>query len=441
MAMSSPVKPLMLSSFPRAILHVDGDAFFTSVEQSLHPHLRGRPVVTGRERGIIACASYEAKALGIKRGVSLWDAQKQCPELVILPSDYETYSLVSERMFNIMRRFTPDVEAYSIDEGFADITGTRNLWRCSYPQIARNIQQAIEAELGLTVSIGLSLTKSIAKIASDFRKPNGLCAVAGKHLHLFLTRVPLEDVWGLGRNRVQLLHKYGLATAWDYINQPEPWIRKMLHKPGVEIWHELRGNAVMPLATTSTQPPASISKCKTFTAVSNDQAYVYAKLMRNVESAFIKLRRHKLCSSEIGISLRTRDYRQTGQIVRLNRPITTAIEAAPVIKACFSQIYISNQDYRATQVWLTRLQDDQSRQLDLFENTIRIESCHRIGKATDVINARFGKHTLFVATGLALQRNAPAPGDRDTPCWRKTNLLPGETARQRIRIPRLNIAV
>ena len=105
--------PFMLESFPRAILHVDGDAFFASVEQAVHPELKGRPVVTGQERGIIACASYEAKALGIKRGVPLFKARRHHPELVVLPSDYETYSLYSKRMFAIMRRYTPSVEAVS----------------------------------------------------------------------------------------------------------------------------------------------------------------------------------------------------------------------------------------------------------------------------------------------------------------------------------------
>ena len=130
-------------SFPRAIVHIDGDAFFTSVEQSMIPSLKGKPVVSGQERGIIACASYEAKALGIKRGVSLWDARKACPHLIVLPSDYESYSLYSKRMFEIMRRYTPTVEEYSIDEGFADLTGLRRVHRMSYEQIARSMQKAI----------------------------------------------------------------------------------------------------------------------------------------------------------------------------------------------------------------------------------------------------------------------------------------------------------
>ena len=123
--------PVSIASFPSAILHMDADAFFASVEQALNPSLRGKPVVTGKERGIIACANYQAKALGIKRGTPLFQARRICPSLVILPSDYESYSLFSRRMFNILRRFTPTVEEYSIDEAFADITGLRRTYHCS----------------------------------------------------------------------------------------------------------------------------------------------------------------------------------------------------------------------------------------------------------------------------------------------------------------------
>src|SRR5262245_47494483 len=109
-------EPLMLGSFPRAVVHIDGDAFFASCEQAADPELRGRPVITGKERGIAAPRSYEAKARGVIRGMRLADIRRVCPEAVILPSDYETYSLLSKRFFSIVRRYTPDVEEYSIDE-------------------------------------------------------------------------------------------------------------------------------------------------------------------------------------------------------------------------------------------------------------------------------------------------------------------------------------
>ncbi len=133
-------QPLTISSWPQAILHLDADAFFASCEQAIHPELKGRPVITGKERGIVAAASYEAKARGVQRGVRLSEVKKLCPDAVILPSDYETYSLFSVRMFEIMRRFSPDVEEYSIDEAFVDLTGLRRSFHGSYEAIAEKMQ-------------------------------------------------------------------------------------------------------------------------------------------------------------------------------------------------------------------------------------------------------------------------------------------------------------
>lgn len=431
--------PLMLSSYPRAIVHVDGDAFFTSVEQAVHPALRGKPVVTGKERGIIACASYEAKALGIKRGITLWDAKKICPALVVLPSDYETYSIFSKRMFEIMRRYTPEVEEYSIDEGFADLTGMRQLFRKSYPEIAADLQAAINRELDLTVSVGLSLTKGLAKIASDFRKPAGITPVAGKHIHIFLQRVPLADVWGLGPNRVELLEKYGLKTAWDYVCRDPQWIRSLLHKPGLEIWHELRGTAILKVSTEVWRPVASVSKSKTFSEPSTDRDIVYARLIRNLESAFIKLRRHQLRTSELTVSLRTRDYGEHALGARLDRGVTLVQHVTPVVQELFERLYRPGSEYRATGAVLSRLEDDRQRQYDLFDNPARIEHARRVGDLIGKINARYGKHRIFLGTGLHLSRSAS--NDRDEPCWRKHTLLAGETTRRRIRIPLLDLIV
>jgi len=431
--------PFTLSSFPRAILHVDGDAFFTSVEQSMHPHLKGQPVVTGKERGIIACASYEAKALGIKRGVSLWDARKICPELVILPSDYESYSIYSKRMFEIMKRYTPEVEEYSIDEGFADITGMRRLFRCSYKDIALQIQTAVHKELDLTVSVGLSLTKSLAKIASDYRKPNGITAVQGKHIHLFLQRVPLEDVWGIGPSAQQLLHKYGIHTADDFVLRDEKWIREMLHKPGWEIWQELRGNSVKKLEMETKPPQASIMKGKTFSAPSKDRAYVYAKLIRNLESAFIKLRRHRMRAGEVAVYLRAKDYAEKGCSVRFSRGVTNAMEITSVVWNLFDRLYAEGVEYRSTTVLLSRLEGDRQRQYELFEDRLKVERIQEAGRVVDCINRRYGKHRVFLGTGLVL--GGVEVNERDEPCWRKLNLLEGGSKRKRVRIPRLDLKV
>src|SRR5512143_4032772 len=188
-------QPLTIRSWPQAILHLDADAFFASCEQAVHPELRGRPVITGKERGIVAAASYEAKAKGITRGVSLYDVKKICPDAVIVPSDYETYSLFSIRMFEILRRFSPDVEEYSIDEAFVDLTGLRRSFHGPYSMIAEKMRRTIETELGITVSVGASLSKVLAKIGSKHKKPNGLTVIPGRDIHPYLEQLPIDQVW------------------------------------------------------------------------------------------------------------------------------------------------------------------------------------------------------------------------------------------------------
>ncbi len=431
--------PLRLDGFPRAILHFDGDAFFAAVEQAADPALRGRPVVTGKERGIIACASYEAKARGVRRGIALGEARRLCPDLVVLPSDYETYSLFSQRMFDIARRFTPDVEAYSIDEGFAELTGLRRLYRASYAEIARRFQAAAEAELGLTVSIGLSLSKGLAKLASDFRKPRGFTAVAGRHLHRFLARCALSDVWGFGPNTVALLQRHGLRTALDFVRRPEAWAGRLLGKPGREIWRELRGDAVH--AVQSGAPPlqASLSKGKTFAAPSADRDFVYAKLLRNVESAFIKLRRHGLRARTVTVALRRQDFGQASLGARLTRATAATHEAVPAVRALFDALYAAGVPYRATMVLLEELESDPMTQPELFDDPVRIEKMAEASRLIDRVNRRYGKHRLGLGTGLFLPMRRPAA--RDAAPRRKTDRLPGETERRRVGIPLLRLPV
>lgn len=188
-------------------------------------------MITGKERGIVAAASYEAKAKGVQRGMSLYKVKKVCPDVVILPSDYETYSLFSVRMFEILRRFSPDVEEYSIDEAFVDLTGLRRSFHGPYGMIAQNMQYAIERELGITVSIGVSLSKVLAKIGSKHNKPHGLTLISGRDIHLYLQNLPVEKVWGIGPNTAAFLRKFGITTALQFARKDEGFIRKHLSKP------------------------------------------------------------------------------------------------------------------------------------------------------------------------------------------------------------------
>lgn len=432
--------PILTSSYPRAILHVDADAFFAAVEEALDPRLRGRPIVTGQERGIIACANYPAKARGVKRGIPLFMARKLCPELVILPNDYETYSIYSKRMFEIMRRYTPMVEAYSVDEAFLDITGMRRIFRTSYDGIARCLQAEIADELGITVSVGLSLTKSLAKLFSSFRKPNGLTAVPGRYIHILLQRTPLEKVWGFGSNTVSLLQKYGLKTAHDYVMRQESWCRKLLHSPGHDIWMELRGTSVMDVTTDEPPPKFTIIKSKTFTPPSTDPNYVFARLMRNVETAFMKARRHKLRVRRLGVVLRGQDFGHVGREAVLTRATGCVIAATPLVRELFDAVIQPGREYRSTLIALGDLESDRTEQYDLFEDRVAVDKIRHITTAIDDVNSRFGKHSVCSGTALYLARNVTEKRDAH-PRRHAEVVFKGETPRQRVRIPRWSIRV
>src|SRR3989441_11428617 len=286
------MEPLTLHTFPRAIVHIDGDAFFASCEQSRRPKLQGRPVVTGKERGIAASMSYEAKARGVTRGMRLSEIRKLCPEAVILPSDYETYSLLSKRFFAIVRRYTPDVEEYSIDECFCDLTGLRRPLRMSYIQIAHRIKEDLDTELGCTFSVGLAPNKVIAKIASKWQKPSGLTVIPGPSISQFLTDLPVGTVWGIGPQTAALLGKHGMHTALQFARKSELWVKKLLTKPFYDIWQELNGRSILPLLTAEKTSYQSIQKWKTFTPPSPDRDFVFAQLSKNIENACIKARQY-----------------------------------------------------------------------------------------------------------------------------------------------------
>ena len=430
---------ITLASYPRAVVHLDADAFFASCEQAQNPALKGRPVVTGAERGIISSASYEAKALGIKRGVSLRDARRMCPGLVVMPSDYETYSIYSERMFAIIKRFTPAVEEFSIDEAFCDITGLRRLYRCSYEKIARTIKSEIKKELDITVSAGLSLTKTLAKICSRFEKPNGFTAVPGRSLHEFLKKVPVGMVCGFGPNSVELLAKNGITTVYGYVNRNEAFGSGLFGKIGRELWHELRGAPAYGINTEKKEKYLSVGKSKTFSPPSDDRAFVKAQLLRNLESACMKLRRHGLSAARIAVYLRTQDFRHTGLEAKLNRHSSSALDFTRICAEVLDAAFRSNTLYRATGIVFSDIAAEGADRVTLFDDPLKVSRLENLSRAMDAINAVYGKYAVHIAsTGPAI-KTTEETHPRNVTARRKLELLKGETFRRRVGIPLLKL--
>ncbi|MCE5211500.1 MAG: DNA polymerase IV [Deltaproteobacteria bacterium] len=428
-----------LHSWPRAIVHVDGDAFFTSCEEAIHPELRGKPLITGGERGIVACASYPAKKLGIKRGVPLHEARKICPRLIILPSDYETYSLFSRRMFDIMRRFTPDVEEYSIDEAFADITGMRRALRSSYEEIVLKMKTEIERELGITVSAGLSITKVLAKVASKHQKPSGLTIIKGREIAEYLHDLPVEKVWGIGNATTHYLAKMGIRYALEFAQLPEKKVKEKFTKPGVEIWQELRGISVYPVTAEEKSSYASISKTKTFAPATSNAGYLFAHLMRNLESACIKARRYSLAPDRIVVFLKKNDFSTVGSEVKLSHPCNCPMEFSGIIRELFDGCYSPKDVYRATGVVLLELEPDEQVQYSLFDNPLQAEKIKELYNVADELGRKFGKHTLHLGCSHLIEELGK--GRRGSPTVREQTQLKGETRRRHLGLPLLHVKI
>ena len=399
--------------YQRAIVHVDGDGFFAACEVARDPGLRGKPVVTGAERGIVSAATYEAKALGISRGIRLADVHKICPSAIILSSDYELYTLFSLRMYEIMRRYTPVVEEYGIDECFGDITGMRRVHRMGYEEIARKIKDDLTRELNISFSLGLSSTKVLAKIASKYEKPDGFTPIRLVEKDRFLKNTPIQGVWGIGANTGELLRKHGIQTAYDFTQKKEDWVRGILTKPTIEIWKELQGEQVYELETEQKHSYHSIQKTKTFTPHTSDTKMLYSELSRNVEAACHKARKYKLTTSKISFFLKTTLFQY--RVCEITLPLRTN-EPNIILDAVqreLIKVFRKGSSYRATGVTLMNLEEAKETQLSLFTDAKKAEGTARIFEHMDEITERFGKDSLFLGSSMsAVKRRNRIPSGK-----------------------------
>lgn len=422
---------LQVSSWPQAILHLDADSFFASVEQSVKPQFKGKPISVGGERGIVTAASYEAKKFGIKTGMSLVEARRLCPKLISLPSDYETYSLFSKRIFAIMRRFTPMVEEYSIDEAFADISGLRRVYRKSYEDIGRDIKQAIESELGITVSVGISLSKSLAKLCSKYKKPSGLVSLSGKDIHRLLQVTDTSQVWGFGKNTVSLLEKYGIRSALDYVLYPESFVKNILGKIGLEIHRELRGQLVYPITSEEKSSYVTMSKVKTFSPPSADRDFIYAQALKNLENVCSKARRYQLRAGKLYVLLRRRDFKNDAMEMRLSRSTYSTLDLVKPFTRLFNKIYHSGIYYRSTGVALGDLSAVNETQFNFFEDPHLVMKREDLSLSIDELNKKYGKNKIHLAESLFAHKD----DNGHKTFMRAQEILKGENQKQRLSIP------
>ena len=395
----------MIIKKEKTILHIDGDAFFVGVEMAKNPKLKGKPVVTGEERGIVSALSYEAKAIGIKRGMPIFRVKRDFPKVIILPGDYKAYVKYSGKMFDIVRRYTDDVEEYSIDECFADLTGTERLLKMNYKHIAEKIKNVINDELNISVSVGIAPTKVLAKVASKYVKPNGLTIITKDSILDYLTKTPIEKIWGIGPKTSDYLKKRGIITAKDYILKNISWVRENLSKPYEILWNELRGEYLMKIDPVTKTVYSSIQKTRSFHPATNNKVFLLSQLSKHVEEACAKARYYKLVPKKVSFFLKTKDFVYHEYQISLTNPTNAPEIIMPLIEENFNKVYKKNILYRTAGVTLNELISDGITQGDLFGNDNLAKKFETIHKQIDSLENKFGKHMVYLAsTQKAIKR-------------------------------------
>jgi DNA polymerase-4 len=313
---ASPVKGM--EPVTRRIMHLDMDAFFASVEQADHPEYRGKPVIVGgAERGVVCAASYEARRYGIHSAMPAFQAKKLCPDGIYLPVRMSRYKEVSRSVMTILSEISPLVERVSIDEAFVDITGTEEL-RGPARQLAEEVKARVFSTTSVTCSVGVAPNRFLAKIASDFNKPDGLTIIEEEGVSLFLEKLPVKKMPGVGRRTAEELKNLGIVFAGDILKLPAHFWIKKFGKWGKRLFEKAQGIDNSPVEPYS--DPKSISAEETFPADIDSLAELEKMLMIQCEEVGRELRDSGLQGRTVTLKLKYSDFRTITRSRTLSEP-------------------------------------------------------------------------------------------------------------------------
>jgi len=312
----------------RRILHIDLDAFFVSVEQALAPKLRGKPVIVGGRpdhRGVVASASYEARVFGIRAGMSLAQAYRLCPQAFFLQGSFSAYREASEKFMTILADFSPGLEPGGLDEAYLDITGCE-LFGTPF-ELASTIKSRIKKELELIASVGIASCKVVAKIASDFGKPDGLIEVAEGEQKDFLAPLPVASLPGVGKKTEESLKAMGIKTIGQLAGLPLEMMKNRFGSFGLMLHHH--ANCIDNRQIESPGRAKSISRETTFAEDTSDRTFLQSMLHYLCERVGAELRQETKNARTITLKLRYSDF------VTITRSFSTktAVDADEVIFA------------------------------------------------------------------------------------------------------------
>jgi DNA polymerase-4 len=309
-----------MSNRPRAIVHLDMDAFFAAVEVLENPDLAGKPVVVGgrpEERGVVAAASYPARAFGLRSAMPMARALRLCPQAVVLPPRHDVYRTYSRRVMAILRETSPLVEQMSVDEAYLDLTDQVGEWEEAVA-VARRLQARVRDEIGLSCSLGVATNKLVAKVASDHDKPGGLTVVRPGEEATFLSPLPVRVLLGVGPVTAQKLAEIGVATVGGLARVGEEELGARFGKHGAEMALQARGIDERPVVAEHERK--SVSQETTFARDLRDGDALRKWLWRLSQGVARHLKRARLAAGTVAIKLRYADFTTLTRQMKLSVP-------------------------------------------------------------------------------------------------------------------------
>lgn len=384
----------------RTILHVDLDAFFVGVELVKDPSLRGLPVVVGGlpgQRGVVASASYEARAFGLRSGMPLSQAQRLCPQAVCLRGDFPRYAEASDAFMQILATYSALVEAASLDEAYLDLTGSEaSLGPAA--QTAETVRRRVREELSLTASVGIASSKVVAKVAAGEAKPNGVREVPAGAEAAFLAPLPVRRLPGVGPRAAAALSRLAVETIGDLARLPADAARRLVGSTGAYLVRAARGEDGSPVRPP--QPAKSVSRETTFSRDTGDRALLESTVVSFSERLAAALRRQGKVASTVTLKLRFGDFTTITRARTVAASTDDESEIAEASVALLTAALAQRADpVRLVGVGVTGLAAP-ARQIGLFEPDIaRRQALH---EAVDRVRRRFGYRALLSGRSLRL---------------------------------------
>ena len=390
----------------RAVIHIDMDAFFASVEQRDHEEYRGLPVIVGgsREgRGVVSTASYEARKFGVHSAMPMQEAVRRCPQAIFLPVDMATYRSVSRQIMAIFQDYTPLVEAISVDEAFLDVTGSPKLFGTE-DEIAWTIKKRIQEELSLTASVGIASNKFLAKLASELDKPDGFYIIRPDELAEKVWPLSIKKMMGVGAKTEEVLRSFHITTIGQLAQTDPKLLERLLGKVGrqlSELAHGIDDRPVEPERIAK-----SIGRETTFQQDVTDRYTLETVLMDLCDDVAYSLRRNHFRGKTVTLKLRDHDFRTLTRSETLTGYTASFEPIYETIRRLLRANYREGMPVRLVGLSVSHLENEQNvvEQMDLFG---AVEEFHRkdpLDQVLDQLNNKYGRQTVKRARQMAKER-------------------------------------